>query len=242
MFRIAVCDDTAQHSEALARRLHAYSAEIGVQTEIDCFESFAELKKTIIADINAYRLIVLEATVGGADGVTFACDLRNCGYESDFVFYTCDSTKALAAYNAYPVCYILKPAIRNELRDALRFLARRNAKKPTIILNSAERKQIGFNVDDIIYVEVFRTELGIHDSHGETTCTGSLSETFEKLPKRQFYRSHRSFVVNLKRVVGAEKYKFAMDNGSFVPIAKNRYVEARKAWHDFCTSAAEPHV
>jgi DNA-binding LytR/AlgR family response regulator len=56
---------------------------------------------------------------------------------------------------------------------------------------------------------------------------------YGKLPEKRFYRAHRSYVVNLDCVVGAEKYHFIMCNGDKVSIAKNRYAEAKKAYSEY---------
>lgn len=239
MLRIAICDDTPAHAEQLGRALRAFGEEGGVRVECTCYAGFAELERALEKDVDAYRLLVLETRVGDADGVATACRLRAKGCCAEILFFTGDEGRALEAYAAYPMGYIVKPASRNELRDAFRFVAMRHEKKPSIILNGMGGKRNGFAADDIIYIEVFRTELDVHTAKGNSTCVGALGEVFGRLPKDQFYRSHRSFIVNLKRIRRMEKYRFVMDNGEFVTIAKNRYAEAKKAWTAFCEGAQE---
>lgn len=234
MLRIAICDDTVQHAEQLMRALRAFAEELSAEIEVECFTGFAELERALAKDVDVYRLLVLETRVGGADGVELATRLRAKGCSSEILFFTADATRALEAFTAYPMGYILKPAGRNELRDAFRFVLTRYEKKPTIILNGMGGKRSGFVADDIIYIEVFRTELDVHTAAGSVTCTGALGDVFERLPKGQFYRSHRSFIVNMGRISRMEKYRFVMDNGDFVTIAKNRYAEAKRAWKAFC--------
>ena len=77
-------------------------------------------------------------------------------------------------------------------------------------------------------------ELTGNGAEGKVTCVGSLREACEKLPQSRFYRSHRSFIVNLGRVKRIERYQFTMDNGDAVAVAKNRYAEAKKAWRTYC--------
>ena len=64
-------------------------------------------------------------------------------------------------------------------------------------------------------------------------CNGSLADTYHMLPSEQFYRSHRSFIVNLKYVTKINRYQFAMGNGDKVTIAKNRYAEAKEILRAF---------
>ena len=233
MFRLAICDDTLPHAERLAAEIRSCLANSGSGLAIDCFATLAELRKAVKKDLGKYRLVVLETEVDADNGVDTARELRKMGYLSDIVFYTADPTKALEAYAAYPLGYILKPCGAADMCDLISFVAERNSRKPSIILNGTDGRKNGFRVDDIIYIEVFRTELEVHCVSGKTTCTGSLREVCEKLPANRFYRSHRSFIVNLGRVQRIEKYQFTMDNGDVVAVAKNRYAEAKKAWRDF---------
>jgi len=234
MLRIAICDDTEQHSEQLMRYLRAFAAELSVAVEIECFASLTLLGKALEGDVNVYRLLVLDTAVGDADGIAFVRTLRSKGCDAEILYLTGNAEKAMDAYSTFPVSFLLKPAASGELRNVFSFVARRYEKKPSIILNGGDGKRNGFVIDDIIYIEVFRTELEVHGRKGGVTCTGALNDVFEKLPKPQFYRSHRSFIVNLLKVRSMEKYRFIMESGDHVAIAKNRYAEAKKAWKEFC--------
>ena len=234
MLRIAICDDTEHHSEQLMKHFRAFAAELSVSVEIECFASLAQLGRSLESNVNAFRLLVLDTVIGEADGIGFARTLRAQGCNSEILYLTGDAEKALDAYGTFPVSFLLKPTARGELKNVFSFVARRYEQKPSIILNGGDGRRNGFVTDDIIYIEVFRTELEVHSQTGGVTCLGALNDVYEKLPKPQFYRSHRSFIVNLLKVRRMEKYRFVMENGDFVTIAKNRYAEAKKAWLDFC--------
>lgn len=233
MFRLAICDETVAHAEQLTAAIRACLVNGGGSVVVDCHSTLAELKRAVKKEPNRYNLVVMETEVAGESGVLAARALRDGGYLADIVFYTSDPSKALEAYGAYPIGYILKPCGTSELCRMVSFIAARNGQKPSIILNSVDGRKIKFRADDIIYIEVFRTELEVHCTEGKVTCTGSLREVCEKLPAEKFYRSHRSFIVNLGRVRRVERYQYTMDDGSVVSVAKNRYAEAKKVWRDY---------
>lgn len=235
MFRIAICDETLFRSEMLAANVRSCVWGSGTGLTVECYPSFTELKRAVRKELSKYRLIILETDCGDEDGVEAACDLREMGYIADIVFCTKDQERAMDAYAAFPTYCMIKPYSINELCAVISFVAERNGKKPSIIINGEDGRKNAFRVDDIIYIEVFRTELEVHHANGCTTCTGSLTEVLEKLPSERFYRAHRSFVVNLGRVERIEKYQFTMDNGDTVTVAKNRYAEAKQAWRRFCS-------
>ena len=232
MFRLAICDGTLAGAEQLAAALRLCLTG-GGGVAIDCFAGFSEVKKIVKKEPAKYRLVVMETEACGEDGVSAAIALRKSGYIADIVFCTADPSRALDAFAAYPIGYVLKPFGSAEASDLISFITERNGRRPSIILNGLDGRKNGFRVDDIIYIEVFRTELEVHCVGGKTTCVGSLREVCEKLPKGRFYRSHRSFIVNLGRVRHVEKYQFTMDNGDLVTVAKNRYAEAKKVWRDY---------
>ncbi len=230
MLKVAICDETLSRSEQLAGLVRGGVAGVAV----DCYSAPAELRRAIKKDPGKYRLVITETGMGPVDGIALARELRALGYVWDIVFCTSDPARAGEAYGVFPTGYILKPCSADELCRVVSFVAERHAKKASIILNGTDGRKNGFCVDDIIYIEVFRTELEVHCVGGKTTCVGSLREVCEKLPGERFYRSHRSFIVNLGRVSRIEKYQYTMDNGDVVAVAKNRYAEAKQAWRDFC--------
>jgi DNA-binding LytR/AlgR family response regulator len=88
-------------------------------------------------------------------------------------------------------------------------------------------------VDDILYIEVFGTELNVHCRRSVVLCSGTLVEASSLLSSTDFYRSHRSFIVNLRYTVGIERYQFRMVNGDAVAVAKNRYAEVKAAFEAY---------
>jgi DNA-binding LytR/AlgR family response regulator len=64
-------------------------------------------------------------------------------------------------------------------------------------------------------------------------CSGTLVEASSLLSSTDFYRSHRSFIVNLRYTVGIERYQFRMINGDAVAVAKNRYAEVKAAFEAY---------
>jgi DNA-binding LytR/AlgR family response regulator len=166
-------------------------------------------------------------------GIEFARNLRLSRCEADIIFVSATDEQALAAYSAFPIGYILKPFQRKRLRAPFRRAASKYVKRQSVMFHDLGGVKISIAVDEILYIEVIGNELDIHCRTGVSKCVGSLSETYLDLPQKQFYRSHRSFIVNLNYVVRAAKYYFVMDNGDKVTIAKNRYAEAKGILTDF---------
>lgn len=226
--KIAVCDEP---SVQLTQILTELADEAGVQINIDVFQSYDGL--SLKMKENGYDLLILDIGLNGEDGIAFVCGLRLKHPETDVIFISNSAAGALDAYAAFPVGYIVRPLVKKKLRAPFRRAASGFSRKHIIIFNDADGGKFTVPVDGILYIEVIGTELSVHTRGGVVYCVGSLAETFQKLPAQQFYRSHRSYIVNMNYITRAVKYSFIMENGDRVTIAKNRYAEAKRMLSGF---------
>lgn len=232
MFRIAICDEMQPQATELAEALRALTEEIpGEEYAIDVFRTFKQLQKAMSECV--YQLLFLETRVGGISGIDFVRRLRLTGEETDVVFCSGEADSALAAYSVYPTGYLLKPVDRKKLRDVFRHVADKYRQKPSIVLKGIDGGEHLICVDDILYIEVFGSELDVHCLRGVVLCAGTLAEACNLLTSQDFYRSHRSFIVNLRHAVGIERCQFRMINGDTVAVAKNRYTEVKAVFEDY---------
>lgn len=238
MFRIAICDDMQSQAAELAKMLTSLAGEIPVKCEVEVFRSFKALQKAMSE--SSYQLLFLETRLGGISGIDFARRLRMIDEEIDIVFTSPDSESALAAYTAFPVGYLVKPVDRKKLRDVFRRVTDKYRQKPSIVLRGIDGGERMIGVDDILYIEVFGAELHVHGRRGVVVCSGTLVEVGSLLSSTDFYRSHRSFIVNLRYTVGIERYQFRMANGDVVAVAKNRYAEVKAAFEAYAGVKRRP--
>ena len=232
MFRIAICDEMQPQANELAEALRALSEEIpGHEVSIDIFRGLRPLQKAMSECV--YQLLFLETRIGGYSGIDFVRRLRLTDEETDVVFFSGEADSALAAYSVYPTGYLLKPVDRKKLRDVFRHVADKYRQKPSIVLKGIDGGEHLISVDDILYIEVFGAELDVHCKRGVILCAGTLAEACNLLTSQDFYRSHRSFIVNLRYAVGIERCQFRMINGDTVAVAKNRYTEVKAVFEAY---------
>ena len=231
MMRIAICDDARLYTARLEVQLKELAAESDIEIETDTFRSALQLQAAMKE--KKYDLLILETSIRGVNGIDFARSLRLQKNDCEIIFVSLTAEAALAAYSVFPIGYLLKPTVKRKLRAPFRRAAEKQMKRKSIIFHCTDGGRVSPAVDDILYVEVIGIELSVCTRLGTFKCNGSLTETIEKLPAGQFYRSHRSYLVNMNCIVRAAKYYFLLDNGEKVTIAKNRYAEAKQMLADF---------
>ena len=236
MFYIAICDDEKVFLDSTRHILYSIFYELGEDVVINCFDSIAKLK----ADGQRYNLLILDIMLGDDNGIEFAERLREKGFETDIIFITSSPEFALAGYSVYPVDYILKPVNEKKLRETISRCLKKRQSVPALLINSKELGKVKVSADEIAYCEVMRTDIAVHRINGsDITLVGTFSDFCARLPKKDFYRCHRSYVVNMKYVERIDRYSFTLQNGDTVPIAKNSYNDAKKYFVDYINPAED---
>ena len=231
MLRIAICDDTPLYAGELAAQLYEIAEEMGLEIAVDTYRRYGALGEA--HEQKPYEVIFLEVALSDGDGIEFAEQLRGDDIGTDLVFYSSSATRALEAYRVFPTGYILKPPQKRRVRPVLEFIAARRGITRTLLLRTPQGGRAVIPLEEIRYVEVMGNEMSVHTEHQTVLCLGSLTDAFRDVSQRQFYRCHRSFIVNMRAVRSLHRYYFLMDSGEEVAVAKNRYAQAKEILNEF---------
>lgn len=231
MLRLAICDDTPLYAGELAAQLYELAEEISLEISVDTYRSYAALGEA--HSENPYEVIFLEIALSDGDGIEFAEQLRSEDLTTDLVFYSSSSARALEAYGVFPTGYLLKPPQKRRVRHVLEFIRAKRGLTRTLLLRTPGGGRAAIPLDAIRYVEVMGNELSVHTDRETVTCIGALTDAFAGISQRQFYRCHRSFLVNMRAVRSLHRYFFLMENGEEVAVAKNRYAQAKEILNEF---------
>lgn len=197
--------------------------------------------------INAldYDVLFLDVQMPGMTGIELAKQLKGREVMPKVVFVTAYENYAVPAFEIRAVDYLLKPLESERLAETIRRL-REGAggtapaattsgerveetgekvvgaadKKPplTFLLCEKEEKQIPLPLSEIVYIfsEGYSVFVQTHSDRLLTRYT--LQELTERLPAEQFFRSHRSYLVNIFQVKEISPYF----NGAYILKLKDK--------------------
>lgn len=101
-----------------------------------------------------------------------------------------------------------------------------------------EDKILLFNPNDIDYFESMDGKCYVHVRKSSFVCSGTLDELETKLKRYGFYRSHRSYLVNMQKVSEVirwtrNSYSLKLENCDDVkiPLSKGRIDEMKEIYH-----------
>ncbi len=82
---------------------------------------------------------------------------------------------------------------------------------------------------DILYVESFAHYIEIHTRAGVYRIKESIA-AFEAKLSADFYRSHRSYIINLKAVERISRTSVTLAGGIAIPLARGKYDSLNRAF------------
>lgn len=154
-------------------------------------------------------LIFLDINMPEISGLSFA---KSINKNIKVIFTTAYREYAIDGFNLQAVDYLLKPISFDRLLQAVNKYFGENISirtsppsevsqdKTDFIFVRSERKMVKINFSDIHYIESFSDYLKIHLAKNTVVTRETITSIEAKLPKNEFLRIHRSFIVSIDKI------------------------------------------
>lgn len=216
---IAICDDDLLQLEYICSLVKKWSKNIDAQNNISLFKSAEELLFNYTPC--CFDILLLDIQMDGENGISLAKRIRSFNDNAVIIFITAVSDYVFDGYDVGAVQYLLKPVNEAKLFECLNTSHKKEFNKKRIILEN-EQGSFVTAVDDIIYFEAFshKTKIVLNDK--ELFINENMGN-IEKRLGNEFYKCHRSYIVNIKHINSIKKYDAVMDNGLSIPVSRRNY-------------------
>jgi two-component system LytT family response regulator len=222
--KILVVDDEILACNRLERMLKDEGIS-GVTTTTDPLEALELFAR------DSFDILFLDISMPQMSGLELANRILEINPRCYIVFQTAFEQHALEAFDSGGMDYLLKPISASKLQKAL--------KKIDIFLKSlvkpGDKKVIAkygdklylLNLDDIYYIEADLDEVIVRFKEGDGYVKRKISDMERLLEGRNFFRIHRSCIVNVDKIKSLEtieqsKLKISFDGiNNFVTSSKD---------------------
>lgn len=227
-YHIAVCDDEAEQAERLRSIAEAWAEKCGVTCRTDCFPS-AEALLFAYADDADFDILLLDVEMKEMSGIRLAKRLRADGCKAEIVFITSHFEFVTEGYEVDALHYLVKPVAAEKLCEVLTRAAERLAVEPPSVVIFCEGASRKLYESEILYAESFLHDLVIHTKTQEYRVKENISAFAGRL-SADFFRVHRSYLVNLKAVLRISRSSVTLEGGAEIPLARGKYDEIHRAF------------
>ncbi len=151
--------------------------------------------------------------------------LKLINHKPAVIFTTAYSEYAVDAFALGVVDYLLKPFDYVRFMQAINKAVSYNMSETQssqgqvcdYILVKADYKLYKVNFDDLLYIEGQHEYVTFHTTTKRITALYSLRNLEETLPKDQFVRTHKSFIVSIKNIEDIDKLNVTVA-GNKIPV------------------------
>lgn len=225
---IAICDDEAVCRDGLYDILSSYRSTHRIPMDIYKFDNAAAL----LASQHRFDMIFLDYQMPGLNGMDTARALRSRNITCSIVFITSYPKFVLESFEVQPYRFLVKPAQEQQIHDLMNgFVAQHKMLAPILI--QQDGCQITIESKDILYLEGCGKNCIIRTMDETYTSSKTLSQVHELLPQHCFYRTHKSYVVNLYSVRSFDKESVTLINGEVARIGRANVADFRRDYAQF---------
>lgn len=174
---------------------------------------------------NRVDLIFLDIQMPELSGLEFAKILPK---ETKIIFTTAFSQYAIDGYKANAVDYLMKPISYDDFLDASNRALdwfqtthqAENASTDRFIFVKSEYKLVKIMFDDILYIEGLKdyVKIYLNNDHKPIMTLMNMKKIEESLPKPEFMRIHRSYIVHMKKIDGIDRFRIVIGD-AVLPIS-----------------------
>ncbi|MBB1194276.1 hypothetical protein DNC80_11440, partial [Flavobacterium sp. SOK18b] len=209
--------------------------------EIILIENFPEIQilglfqtaedAKLFLDNNPIQLLFLDISMPIENGFDLLAHFPVRNFQ--VIFVTAHEDFAINAIRVGALDYILKPILISELRIAIAKVS--EIYKPDIANKLTLTYEGGKSIldfDEILYLKGFDNITTIYLTKKRKLTVAKTLKHFESILKNDFFRIHKSFIVNLKfvsKTVSKEAYFLELNEGTQLPVSRRNY----KTLNDF---------
>lgn len=226
--KVAVCDDLTVVLDDIKEKLEQLEFVEAVQTF-----SKIELFFDSMHAGNVYDVVLMDLDWNQEKtGMDFAAALREASPKTKIIYITAHTAEFVEDIFLQPSNlsgFLMKPVKLEQLRKNLEkvYYQKRDTEGKLAIRQKGSVVMLPFQ--NIIYMENQLHKVKIVMDDKEYVCNERLEQLKERLGG-QFLNCHKSYVVNMEKIVEFKSSLVVLTNGRSVPISKARSGEAKKTF------------
>lgn len=226
VYKMAICDDDRADIAYISSIVAKWSNNTHTLINIDTFLSAEEFLFHYTED-KSYHILLLDIEMRQMNGVELAKNIRKSNKEIQIVFITGYMEYISDGYDVEALHYLMKPVKEDKLYDVLLRAVRKIKYNERSLLLSLQGQVVRVPLYEIMYLEVQKNYVNIH-SNELITVKKTLSEVEKELDD-SFFRTGRSYIVNLKFIKKVTKTNIYLKNGETIPLPRGIYKSINEA-------------
>jgi len=200
---------------------------INKSNDLELVQAFTDpIKAFHFLNENSIDLIFMDIQMPELTGIQL---IKLIPPSCNVIFTTAYSEYALESYDFDVVDYLLKPISFERFLLSVEKFKNRFSKKdtptvasenqPNFIFVKSGHRTLKINLSDILFLESQSDYVAIHSKEKKILTLENMSFFEKNLPKDQFIRVHRSYIISIPKIDFIERNRITI-NDTLIPISK----------------------
>ena len=229
---ICYCEDEPAQAKSFAIEIDQWAKNKNIAVHTDLFESAEEY--LFKAGKSVYDVIFLDISMRGQNSMELARQIREKEKDVILVFVTSDASYVFDGYEVGAYRYLMKPVEAKKLWEILDYTrVQRAAEEDNYILVKKDSQSVRVNLRDVLYIEAQKHYVNLHLENEEPmTVKAVFAELLQEIQEKSgtVLTTHRSYAVNIDKVVRIGRTECILSDGSSFPVSRNFYKAVNEAF------------
>lgn len=228
--QIAICDDDPAVLADLSDFINRTYRDMDML--VDTYPSGEALLAAMDKRPQSYDLLLLDIELAGLDGIRAAKLLHERLPRLYIVFITSHDEFALTGYEVSAFRFLAKPIQYEKLTEAITAVRAELLQQKTIQVESGGVEAV-LKVRELVYIEAQDKSVRLVQRQQAFWDHNGIEFYAQLLSSEDFYRIHRSYLINLGYVTFLRGSDVQMVNGELLPVSrlrKRQFADAFRAY------------
>lgn len=226
MLSIAICDDDNIQRQCILAMINSYLKSINKQYKSYEFTSGEKLLSTK----NNFDIYFLDIQMDNLSGINTAKRIRLMHEKAIIIFITGFKDYVFDAFDVNAFHYIVKPIDDNKFKKILYSAIKSLSKKEKFLIAKTISFSSKIYLKDIVYIESAQRKIKVHTTYDVIEYYYKISDLGTELLEDNFFRCHKSYIVNLKYVQSFDNTFVTLKNSEKVYVSKHKLADFSKAF------------
>lgn len=223
MITIGICEDELVQLDSMKSHLENIFEKNRICYELLIFRSGEELLKNYPENMD---ILLLDIKMDKLTGMEVAYKIREFDNDLEIIFTTSFKDYAEEGYVVRAYRYLRKPIDSEKLEEGIMKCIQYVKEKNSVIAIKCTEGLKKIHIEKILYIESIKNYVCIHMEYGSYHAKLSMKEIEKNLLSYNFFRCHKSYLVNLKSITSLNRDNVGLGE-KIIPVSKHRYKELK---------------
>ncbi|QOP40392.1 LytR/AlgR family response regulator transcription factor [Sulfurimonas marina] len=191
--KILIVDDEELARKRLLRMLNTLGYED--ISDVDNAEDALKLCSEV-----AFDLVFLDINMPKTNGLELGYELKYMNQNIAIIYQSAYDEHALKAYDIGAVGYLVKPFSIEQLKSNIERVKSLATTERTVFMSKTGENYLLLKPEEIYYIKADLSEVTIRSASGFSYLGEKISDIQKKLAGYNFFRIHRSYLINVDEI------------------------------------------